>query len=162
MTVPVATSFLGIDHVGIAVSDLDAAITLHTQMLGGVLAHRETNTEQGVEEAMISYGDRAQVQLLAPVGPSSAIATFLTRSGPGLHHLAYRVDDVEATAQLLRDSGRRLLYDSARRGTAGSKINFVHPRDAGAVLVELVEPAPPAADASPDHGEPTPGGSQGC
>nr|WP_229673780.1 methylmalonyl-CoA epimerase [Nakamurella endophytica] len=132
---------LAIDHVGIAVPDLDAAIALHTGPLGGRLTHRETNEDQGVEEAMIGFDGGAAVQLLAPSRPDSAIARFLDRRGPGLQQLAYRVPDVEAAASVLRSAGLRLLYDEPRRGTAGSRINFVHPADAGGVLVELVEPA---------------------
>lgn len=144
MTVPATVpsrGVLAVDHVGIAVSDLEAAIDFHTTILGGRLRHRERNGEQGVEEAMIDWDGGAQVQLLAPLTPESAIARFLDRSGPGLQQLAYRVADIEAVSAGLRAHGLRLLYDAPRRGTAGSRINFVHPRDAGGVLVELVEPA---------------------
>lgn len=134
-------AILGVDHVGIAVPDLDAAIAFHTLVLGGTLAHREVNTDQGVQEAMISYGTGAQIQLLAPLTTESAIAKFLDRSGPGLQQLAYRVTDVEAVAARLRRAGLRLLFPEARRGTADSRINFVHPKDTGGVLVELVQPA---------------------
>ncbi|MET0967050.1 MAG: methylmalonyl-CoA epimerase [Nakamurella sp.] len=132
---------LAIDHVGIAVPDLEAAITFHTSVLHGVLAHRETNTEQGVEEAMITYGDGAQLQLLAPLTPESTIARFLDRSGPGLQQLAYRVADVRAAAAAAKHAGIRTLFDEPRRGTHGSAINFLHPKDAGGVLIELVQPA---------------------
>lgn len=145
MTLPPDTSILAVDHVGLAVPDLDAAITFHTTVLGGSLVHRETNSDQGVEEAMISYGSGAQIQLLAPLTPSSTIAKFIGRSGPGLQQLAYRVVDVDAVSERLREQGLRLLYASARPGTAGSRINFIHPRDTGGVLVELVEPAAAAA-----------------
>jgi len=130
-----------IDHVGIAVPDLEAAITFHTGVLGGALVHRERNDEQGVEEAMISFDDGAQVQLLAPLSAESTIAKFLDRNGPGLQQVAYRVEDVEAVCRTLRERGVRLLYDQPRRGTSNSRVNFVHPKDAGGVLVELVEPA---------------------
>lgn len=132
-----------LDHVGLAVPDLEAAIRFHTQTLGGVLLHREDNIEQGVAEAMIGIGAEtgAQVQLIAPLDESSTIAKFLDRSGPGLQQLAYRVTDVEAAAELLRSHAVRLLYDTPRAGTAGSRINFCHPRDTGGVLLELVEPA---------------------
>jgi methylmalonyl-CoA/ethylmalonyl-CoA epimerase len=106
--------------------------------------HEETNQEQGVREAMLAVGtDGAgpRLQLLAPSTPDSAIAKFLDRHGPGLQQLAYTVADVEATSAALRARGVRLLYDEPRRGTAGSRINFVHPKDAGGVLVELVEPS---------------------
>jgi methylmalonyl-CoA/ethylmalonyl-CoA epimerase len=133
-----------IDHVGVAVPDLDAAISFYRDTLGLVLVHEETNEEQGVREAMMAVGDTGScVQLLAPLSPSSTIAKFLDRSGPGLQQVAYRVDDVEIASQALRDKGLRLLYDQAKRGTAGSRVNFVHPKDAGGVLIELVQPAKP-------------------
>lgn len=148
--VPHARSLLTdavIDHVGIAVPDLEAAIDFHVRVLGGRLVHREENAEQGVVEAMIAFdaaGDRStQIQLLAPLTPESTIATFLDRRGPGLQQLALRVPDLDAAVTTLRAAGLRLLYDTPRRGTAGSRINFVHPRDAGGVLLELVEPASP-------------------
>jgi methylmalonyl-CoA/ethylmalonyl-CoA epimerase len=135
--------FTAIDHVGIAVSDLDAAIAYHRDVLGMRLAHEEINEEQGVREAMMAVGDSgSHVQLLAPLTPQSTIAKFLDRSGPGVQQVAYRVDDVEAVGTTLRQRGLRLLYDRPRRGTAGSMVNFIHPKDAGGVLVELVEPGP--------------------
>ncbi len=134
-------SIVCVDHVGIAVPDLAAAITFHNLVLGGTVSHREINTDQGVEEAMISYGAGAQIQLLAPLTAESTIAKFLDRSGPGLQQLAYRVTDVEAVSARLRRAGLRLLFQEPRRGTAGSRINFVHPKDTGGVLVELVQPA---------------------
>lgn len=133
---------LAVDHVGVAVPDLDAAVDFHVRVLGLVCVHREVNDEQQVEEAMLAAPDGStRVQLLAPTGPGSAIARFLDRSGPGLQQLAYRVADVEAAAAALRARGLRVLYDSPRRGTAGSSVNFVHPGDCGGVLVELVQPA---------------------
>ena len=149
---------VGIDHVGLAVPDLDAAIAFHTEVLGGRLAHRETNVEQGVEEAMIAFdqvgGDDGklsegagtgrhgtQIQLLAPLSPESTIAKFLDRNGPGLQQLAYRVTDVDAAQAAAVTAGLRVLYPTARRGTAGSRVNFIHPKDTGGVLIELVEPA---------------------
>lgn len=138
---------LAVDHVGVAVPDLDAAIAFHTEVLGLVLRHREDNLAQGVSEAMLAPADGgagAEIQLLAPLGPDSPLARFLDRSGPGLQQLAYRVADVEAAADALRQRGLRLLYDAAKIGTRGSRINFVHPRDTGGVLIELVEPSAPA------------------
>ncbi|MGI9001296.1 MAG: methylmalonyl-CoA epimerase [Pseudonocardia sp.] len=134
---------VGVDHVGIAVSDLDAAIAWYASTFGLVVTHTETNEEQGVREAMLcAPGDTgAAVQLLAPLRPDSPIGRFLDRNGPGIQQLAYRVTDVDAACAALRSKGLRLLYDEPRRGTAGSRINFVHPKDAGGVLVELVEPA---------------------
>ena len=134
--------FTCIDHVGVAVPDLDDAIAFYRDSLGMHVVHEETNEEQGVREAMVAVGDSGScIQLLAPLNEESTIAKFLDRSGPGLQQLAYRVTDVEQVSAVLRERGLRLLYDEPRRGTAGSRINFVHPKDAGGVLVELVEPA---------------------
>lgn len=136
---------IAIDHVGIAVPDLDAAIEFHRVNFGLELAHEEVNEEQGVREAMVrapgDTGSGTAVQLLAPLRPDSTIAKFIDRSGPGLQQLAYRVTDVDKAAAALRAKGMRLLYPEARRGTANSRVNFVHPKDAGGVLIELVEPA---------------------
>jgi methylmalonyl-CoA/ethylmalonyl-CoA epimerase len=134
--------FTAIDHVGVAVPDLDEAIAFYSSTYGMALLHEETNEEQGVREAMMAVGDSGScVQLLAPLTPQSTIATFLDRSGPGVQQVAYRVEDVAAVSATLRERGMRLLYDEPRRGTAGSRINFLHPKDAGGVLVELVQPA---------------------
>ena len=131
-----------IDHVGIAVPDLRDAIAFYAQAFGVHAVHEETNEEQGVREAMLAVGDgETRIQLLAPLGPESTIAKFIDRNGPGLQQLAFRVDDVDAASATLRERGLRLLYDTPRRGTSGSRVNFVHPKDAGGVLVELVEPA---------------------
>jgi methylmalonyl-CoA/ethylmalonyl-CoA epimerase len=135
----------GIDHVGVAVADLDAAIDFYQRVFGMRCVHTETNTEQGVREAMLAVGptvDGGCLQLLAPLSPESTIAKFLDRYGPGVQQVAYTVADVDAACAALRDRGVRLLYDTPRHGTAGSRINFVHPKDAGGVRVELVEPAP--------------------
>lgn len=131
-----------IDHVGVAVSDLEEAIEFYGSTFGFPLIHQETNEDQGVREAMVAVGrSGACLQLLAPLTPESAIGRFLERSGPGIQQLAYRVSDIEAAMAAARAAGMRLLYDEPRRGTAGSRINFIHPKDAGGVLVELVEPA---------------------
>ena len=133
---------LRIDHVGIAVADLDAAIEFYGRVFGLRCVHTEENQEQGVREAMLAIGTGPdRIQLLAPLRPDSAIAKFLDRNGPGVQQVAYTVADVDAACAALRERGVRLLYESPRRGTAGSRINFVHPKDAGGVLVELVEPA---------------------
>lgn len=133
---------LSIDHVGIAVADLDAAVEFYRSTFGFPLVHEEMNEEQGVREAMVAIGDSGCcLQLLAPLTPESTIARFLERSGPGIQQLAYRVSNIEAAMAAARSEGMRLLYDEPRRGTANSRINFVHPKDAGGVLVELVEPA---------------------
>lgn len=137
--------FLCIDHVGVAVPDLDEAIAFYREAFGMEVVHEETNEEQGVREAMIRVGDpdnsASCIQLLAPLNEESTIAKFLDRNGPGLQQLAYRVSDVEQVSEILRSRGLRLLYDAPRRGTSDSRINFVHPKDAGGVLVELVQPA---------------------
>jgi methylmalonyl-CoA/ethylmalonyl-CoA epimerase len=139
---PTEPLFLAVDHVGIAVPDLDAAIAWYRETFGLEVVHEEVNEEQGVREAMLAVGPHgARLQLLAPLDTHSAIARFLDRSGPGLQQLAYRVADVEAATRVLRGRGVRVLYDESRRGTAGSRINFLHPQDCGGVLVELVEPA---------------------
>jgi methylmalonyl-CoA/ethylmalonyl-CoA epimerase len=134
--------FTHIDHVGIAVPDLDAAIAFYGEKYGMTMLHEETNEEQGVREAMMGVGDSGScIQLLAPLSPESTIAKFLDRSGPGMQQLAYRVADIDAVCATLRERGLRLLYDVPKRGTSNSRVNFIHPKDAGGVLVELVEPA---------------------
>lgn len=131
-----------IDHVGIAVPDLDAAIELYGRAFGIASYHEEVNEEQGVREAMLAVGDSgSSIQLLAPLRPDSPIGKFLDRQGPGIQQMAFGVDDVEAAAEHLKAAGLRVLYDSAKTGTAGSKVNFVHPKDCGGVLVELVQAA---------------------
>ncbi|WP_424188892.1 methylmalonyl-CoA epimerase [Actinokineospora sp. G85] len=136
---------VAIDHVGVAVPDLDAAIAFYRDHFGLESVHEEVNEEQGVREAMLRApgddGTGTAVQLLAPINESSTIAKFIGRNGPGLQQLAYRVVDVEATSDALRAKGLRLLYDKPKRGTSDSRVNFVHPKDAGGVLVELVQPA---------------------
>ncbi|WP_153397334.1 methylmalonyl-CoA epimerase [Ornithinicoccus halotolerans] len=134
---------LRVDHVGIAVPDLPEAIAFYEGTLGLRTVHTEVNEEQGVREAMLAVGDGSgpPVQLLAPASPDSAIARFLERTGPGLQQLAFTVQDVTEASRRLAGAGLRLLYDEPRPGTAGSRINFVHPKDTGGVLVELVEPA---------------------
>ena len=134
--------FTAIDHVGIAVPDLDEAIAFYGETFGMRLAHEEVNEEQGVREAMMTVGDSGTcIQLLAPLNESSTIAKFLDRTGPGVQQMAYRVTDLDAVSAMLRERGLRLLYDAPRRGTSDSRVNFIHPKDAGGVLVELVEPA---------------------
>ncbi|CAM5742071.1 methylmalonyl-CoA epimerase [Mycolicibacterium aubagnense] len=134
-----------IDHVGIAVPDLDVAIRWYHDHLGMIVLHEEVNEDQGVREAMLSVRGApvgsAQIQLLAPLDEKSTIAKFIDTRGPGLQQLAYRTSDIEALSERLRADGVRLLYEAPRRGTADSRINFIHPKDAGGVLIELVEPA---------------------
>lgn len=134
-----------IDHVGIAVADLDAGIEFYAKTFGLTATHTEVNEEQGVHEAMLhapgDSGEGTAIQLLAPLRADSTIGKFLDKQGPGLQQLAYRVTNIDTASKSLRDNGMRLLYDEAKRGTANSRVNFVHPKDAGGVLVELVEPA---------------------
>ena len=133
--------FTHIDHVGIAVPDLDEAKDYYARTFGMQVVHEEVNEEQGVREAMLAVGDSGScIQLLAPLSPDSTIGKFLDRSGPGIQQVAYRVTDIDAATQHLRAQGVRLLYEAPKSGTAGSRVNFIHPRDAGGVLVELVEP----------------------
>jgi methylmalonyl-CoA/ethylmalonyl-CoA epimerase len=144
---PVLASALvtGVDHVGIAVPDLDVAIKWYHDFLGMIVLHEEVNEDQGIREAMLAVRGApkgsAQVQLMAALDETSTIAKFIDKRGPGIQQLAYRVSDLDALSKRLRDQGVRLLYDAPRRGTANSRINFIHPKDAGGVLVELVEPA---------------------
>lgn len=141
-----------VDHVGIAVPDLDAAIAWYHDHLGMIVVHEEVNDDQGIREAMLSVRGApvgsAQVQLMAPIDESSAIAKFLNKRGPGIQQLAYRVSDLEALTERLREEGIHLLYDEPRPGTADSRVNFIHPKNAGGVLIELVEPAAETADSN--------------
>jgi methylmalonyl-CoA/ethylmalonyl-CoA epimerase len=135
--------------VGIAVPDLDAAIKWYHDHLGMIVLHEEVNEEQGVREAMLAVRGApvgsSEIQLLAPLNEKSTIAKFIDTRGPGLQQLAYRVSDIDALSERLRADGLRLLYDAPKRGTANSRINFIHPKDAGGVLIELVEPAADSA-----------------
>jgi len=134
-----------IDHVGVAVPDLDEAIAFYQDTLGLVLDHVETNEGQGTREAMMRApgddGTGSAVQLLAPLSPDSTIGKFIDRKGPGLQQLAYRVTDIEAATEALRAKGLRVLFDEPIIGTANSRANFIHPKDGGGVLIELVQPA---------------------
>jgi methylmalonyl-CoA/ethylmalonyl-CoA epimerase len=127
-----------IDHVGFAVPDLDEAKAFYAAAFGLEVVHEEVNEEQGVREAMLGVGG-SYIQLLAPLTPESIIAKFLDRSGPGIQQIAFGVDDVVATADALRAAGVRVLYDQPKIGTAGSLVNFAHPKDCGGVLIELVQ-----------------------
>ncbi|MFT3877942.1 MAG: methylmalonyl-CoA epimerase [Propioniciclava sp.] len=143
--------FVCIDHVGYAVPNLDDAIKLHCEVFGWRVLHRETNEEQGVEEAMLGTGDQhsenAQIQLLAPLNPASTIAKWLERNGGrgGVQQVAYRVHDIDAVSATLRERGVTLLYDEPKIGTGGSRIQFAHPKSTGGILLEIVEPAQGAA-----------------
>ena len=132
--------FAQIDHVGVAVDDLDAAIALHEDAYGMALAHREVVEEQGVEAVLLDVG-ASHVELLRPLQPDTAVGRFLASRGPGLHHVAYRVADIEATLDDLRDRGLRLIDETPRVGIRDSRVAFVHPQSAGGVLTEIVQPA---------------------
>ncbi len=129
-----------IDHVGVAVSDIDAALALYRDALGMALVHRETVSEQGVDAALLDVGD-GHVELLAPLGPETTVGKFLARNGAGLHHVAYRVADVQATLDAARAAGLRLVDETPRTGIRGSRVAFLHPAATGGVLTEIVQPA---------------------
>ena len=131
-----------IDHVGIAVADFDEAVAFYARAFHMTVDHEEVNTEQGVREAMLRVGDSdSWIQILAPLSADSPIGRFLDRSGPGIQQMAYTVTDIDTVSDHLRSAGVRLLYDEPKTGTAGSRINFTHPKDSGGVLIELVQHA---------------------
>jgi methylmalonyl-CoA epimerase len=129
-----------IDHIGVAVEDLDAAVALYETAYGMELVHRETVEEQGVEAVLLDVGEN-HVELLRPLGPETAVGKFLAKRGPGLHHVAYQVHDIDATLETLRERGLRLIDETARTGIRSSRVAFVHPTSTGGVLTEIVEPA---------------------
>jgi methylmalonyl-CoA/ethylmalonyl-CoA epimerase len=129
-----------IDHIGVAVEDLDSAIGLYQEAFEMPLAHRETVEDQGVEAVLLDVGD-GHVELLRPLGPETAVGKFLERKGPGLHHVAYAVDDIDATLERLAGAGLELIDREARIGIRESRVAFLHPRSTGGVLTEIVEPA---------------------
>ena len=128
-----------IDHIGVAVEDIESALALYRDALGMPLVHREKVTEQGVDAALLDVGD-GHVELLQPLGPETAVGKFLARRGPGLHHVAYRVADIEATLGALAGAGLRLIDEHPRVGIRQSRVAFVHPASTGGVLTEIVEP----------------------
>ena len=129
-----------IDHVGVAVDDLDAALALYEGTFGMPVAHRETVTEQGVDAVLLDVGD-THVELLSPLGPDTPVGKFLERKGPGLHHVAYRVDDIEAALAKLKEDGVELIDAEPRTGIRNSRVAVVHPKATGSVLTEIVQPA---------------------
>jgi methylmalonyl-CoA/ethylmalonyl-CoA epimerase len=129
-----------IDHVGIAVSDLDRAIALYEGTFGMPLVHREKVEEQGVEAVLLDVGD-GHIELLSPLGPDTVVGKFVERRGEGLHHVAYRVDDIDTALLNLKEVGVELIDSEARVGIRGSRVAFLHPKSTGGVLTELVEPA---------------------
>jgi methylmalonyl-CoA/ethylmalonyl-CoA epimerase len=132
--------FSRIDHIGVAVEDLDAAIALYETTYAMALVHRETVTEQGVEAVLLDVGEN-HVELLAPLGPDTPVGKFLAKKGPGLHHVAYQVTDIDATLASLKDAGLRLIDETPRVGIRNSRVAFLHPAASGGVLTEIVEPA---------------------
>src|SRR6201987_3009432 len=128
------------DHVGLVVEDLDSALALYQERFGMPAVHRETVAEQGVEAALLDVGD-SHVELLSPLGPDTAVGKFLARRGPGLHHLAYRAEDIEQVLPDLSAAGLRLIGELPRTGTRNSRVAFVHPSATGGVLTEIVKPA---------------------
>src|SRR4051812_29290857 len=129
-----------IDHVGVAVEDMDGAIALYRDSLGMSLAHRETVESQGVEAVLLDVGE-GHVELLAPLGPDTPVGKFLAKNGPGLHHVAYQTADIEAELDRLRAAGLRLIDEQPRTGIRDSRVAFVHPKSTGGVLTEIVQPA---------------------
>jgi methylmalonyl-CoA/ethylmalonyl-CoA epimerase len=129
-----------IDHIGVAVEDIDAALELYEGAFAMPLAHRETVEEQGVEAILLDVGE-GHVELLAPLGPETAVGKFLARKGPGLHHVAYAVDDIDATLEKLSAAGLELIDSEPRVGIRESRVAFLHPRGTGGVLTEIVEPS---------------------
>jgi methylmalonyl-CoA/ethylmalonyl-CoA epimerase len=129
-----------IDHIGVATDDLDASLALYEGSMAMPLAHRETVEEQGVEAVLLDVGD-CHVELLSPLGPDTPVGKFLERKGPGLHHVAYRVEDINATLAQLADAGIELIDSEPRTGIRDSQVAFLHPRSTGGVLTEIVQPA---------------------
>jgi methylmalonyl-CoA/ethylmalonyl-CoA epimerase len=132
--------FARIDHIGVAVEDLDAAIALHESTYGMALAHRETVTEQGVEAVLLDVGEN-HVELLRPLAQDTPVGRFLASRGPGLHHVAYQVPDIEAALAALKAADVRLIDEAPRIGIRRSRVAFVHPKSSGGVLTEIVQPA---------------------
>ena len=129
-----------IDHIGVAVDDLEGAVSLYSERLGMPVQHRETVEEQGVEAVLLGVGD-SHVELLSPLGPETAVGRFLERNGPGVHHVAYGTDDIDSALQDARAAGLALIDESPRTGIRGSRVAFVHPKSTGGVLTEIVEAA---------------------
>ena len=132
--------FARIDHIGVAVEDLDASLELYEQTYGMTLVHRETVTEQGVEAVLLDVGEN-HVELLAPLGPETPVGKYLAKRGPGIHHVAYQVTDIEAALAQLKGDGARLIDETPRVGIRSSRVAFVHPSSSGGVLTEIVQPA---------------------
>jgi methylmalonyl-CoA/ethylmalonyl-CoA epimerase len=132
--------FNRIDHIGVAVDDLDAALALYERDYAMTLVHRETVTQQGVEAVLLDVGEN-HIELLAPTGPDTPVGKFLAKKGPGMHHVAYQVDDIESALASLKESGLRLIDETPRTGIRNSRVAFLHPSTAGGLLTEIVQPA---------------------
>ncbi len=132
--------FNRVDHIGVAVEDLDASLELYERDYGMTLVHRETIAEQGVEAALLDVGEN-HIELLAATGPDTPVGKFIAKKGPGMHHVAYQVDDIEATLAALKESGLRLIDETPRIGIRNSRVAFLHPKTAGGLLTEIVQPA---------------------
>lgn len=135
-----APLFGRIDHVGVAVDDLDQAVALYSQRFGMAVEHRETLEDQGVEAVLLEVGE-SHVELLRPLGADTAVGRFLDRNGPGLHHVAYGTDDIQSALEAARAAGLRLIDEGPRTGMRNSRVAFLHPKSTGGVLTELVEAA---------------------
>ncbi len=129
-----------IDHIGVAVEDIDAALALYETSFEMTVAHRETVESQGVEAVLLDVGD-GHVELMRPLSADSPIGKFLARKGPKLHHVAYAVEDIDSTLERLTSAGLELIDSKPRTGIRGSRVAFIQPRSTGGVLTEIVEPA---------------------
>ena len=132
--------FTRVDHIGVAVEDIDAALALYERDYAMTLVHREVVESQGVEAVLLDVGEN-HVELLAPLGPDTPVGKFLAKRGPGMHHVAYQVTDIEAALASLREAGMRLIDETPRVGIRGSLVAFLHPKSSGGVLTEIVQPA---------------------
>jgi methylmalonyl-CoA epimerase len=132
--------FNRVDHIGVAVEDIDASLELYERDYGMTLVHRETVAEQGVEAVLLDVGEN-HIELLAPTGPDTPVGKFIAKKGPGMHHVAYQVDDIEATLAALKEAGLKLIDETPRIGIRNSRVAFLHPKTAGGLLTEIVQPA---------------------
>ena len=132
--------FTRVDHIGVAVEDIDAALELYERDYAMTLVHREVVSQQGVEAVLLDVGEN-HVELLGALGPDTPVGKFLAKKGPGIHHVAYQVQDIEATLESLRESGLRLIDETPRTGIRNSRVAFLHPKSSGGVLTEIVLPA---------------------
>jgi methylmalonyl-CoA/ethylmalonyl-CoA epimerase len=132
--------FNRVDHIGVAVEDIDASLELYERDYGMTLVHREVVADQGVEAVLLDVGEN-HIELLAPTGPDTPVGKFIAKKGPGMHHVAYQVDDIEATLAALKQAGLRLIDETPRVGIRNSRVAFLHPKTAGGLLTEIVQPA---------------------